>query len=226
MAAARATAHCPICLRDEPFDVVVVLVPCGHPFCEECLQGALDHHHGENVIDMRPLRHEVADTQHLELINEGGMVEQDQDSDYEPPAPQYGEAESDDEATEDYDADMVAEADTLPLPGAARAKALARPQALTPMRPLHPPPPSPVCFIVHCRYTRASCWDFGFMWMEQLVAWCYDTRHNEVCLMNPVTFTFITAGSFVSAPPCPPSHLSLWRDVNAAYNRRWVMIPR
>ena len=107
-----------------------------------------------------------------------------------------------------------------------RAKALARPLSVVPTRPLHPPPPSPVCFIVHCRFTRASCWDFGFIWSEQIVAWCYDTRHEEVCLFNPTSFTFITAGSFVMAPPCPPTHLSLWRDVQNNYNRRWVMIPR
>ena len=220
-ALARATATCPICLAEHA--VVAVLIHCGHPYCEGCLEELLDRHDGEPVIDMRPVLAPAPAAAEV-------AVEEEQDpflfvaevEEYEPPPPMYGEEDSDAIFSDGENEAMVEDADTLPLQGGPRPKMAARPP--TAVRPLHPPAPSPVAHIDYPPWASPSPWNFAFMWEGELAAWVMDHRHDEHTLINPVTYVFITSGSFVMAPPSPFHWVSLWRHTHNAFNRRWTLI--
>ena len=118
---ARAAAYCPVCLRDH--NPVVVLVPCGHAYCVGCMEGMLDHHGGEAVIDMRPLAPQALVAEE-EIMFDGGLIAGVED--YQPPPPNYGDAASvgsDDTQFDEENEAMLVEVDavTLPVLGAPRA---------------------------------------------------------------------------------------------------------
>ena len=114
---------------------------------------------------------------------------------------------------------------TLPLPGAPRPKALPRPPALRPQRHAHPPPPTPVSHFDDIPpWARPFAWNFGFTWLGELSAWVIDDRHGEVNLINPITHTFVTSGSYNVSPPTPLGTVAVWRDVSNVFNRRWTLV--
>ena len=228
-ATARAMADCPICLR-ERLPLVCIVIPCGHAVCEGCMDNLIDRHTGEPLLDLRPVPPgvEALIAGENEPEEQNPFIDMDPFDDYQPPAPNYGDA-NDEAFTEGSDGEneaMVLEADTLPLPGAAapRPKAQARPPPVVGVRPLHPAPPTPVAAVLHHPWSAPSPGDFSFLWEGELSAWVWDRRHNEFTLINPITGHFIVQGNFNRAPPCPHQYVSLWRATVNAYNRRWTLV--
>ena len=228
-AAARATADCPICLR-ERLPVVCVVIPCGHPVCDGCLDNLIDRHTGEPLLDLRPVPPMVAAliAGEQEPEEQNPFIDQDGFDDYIPPAPNYGDANDTpySEASDGEENEAMLDADTLPMvaPAMPRPKAAARPVPPVGVRPQHPAPPVPVAAVLHTAWSAPSPWDFAFLWEGELSAWVWDRRHNEHTLVNPITGGFVVRGNFNHAPPCPHQYVALWRATVNVYNRRWTLV--